>query len=70
MMPWYGLHHHKDWWPAWDGHTEFAKAKCGDPEDLGSDPAKAEVALRVAPMPNRTIVFEGLLTAFSHYSAS
>jgi hypothetical protein len=56
----YGLHNHGHWLPAWDGHTEFAKARCGDPEDLGN-PAEAELALRVAPLPHRTVVFEGML---------
>lgn len=45
---------------SWGGHTEFCAKRCGDPEvrdtALGAETA---AVLRVAPLPERTVVFEG-----------
>ena len=49
--------HDQGWRATWRGHTEFARVDCS----VDPPPTKSRVppALRVAPMPNRTVVFSG-----------
>lgn len=52
---------HTKWAPeSWGGHTEFCGKRCGDPEvgDVALG-ARTAAVLRVAPLPERTVVFEG-----------
>jgi hypothetical protein len=53
---------HTQWEGAWGGHTEFVARRCGDKEvtdaELG---ARTPAVLQVAPMPGRTVIFEGQL---------
>ena len=49
--------HDRGWKPEWQGHTEFARVDCAvePPPQTNRTPP----ALRVAPMPNRTVIFGG-----------
>lgn len=51
---------HTTWDSSWGGHTEFAARRCGDKETQDAKlAARTPAVLRVAPLPNRTVVFEG-----------
>ena len=53
---------HARWESEWGGHTEFAARKCGDAEvEDAALGAATPAVLRVAPLPERTVVFEGAL---------
>ena len=53
---------HLTWDSRWGGHTEFAARRCGDKEMSDAELASRTAAvLRVAPLPHRTVVFEGQL---------
>ncbi len=62
---------HNRWETNWGGHTEWAARKCGDPEDVNRELGQATpAALRVAPMGDRTVVFNGgLLHRATHPEA-
>jgi hypothetical protein len=51
---------HTAWDGSWGGHTEFAARRCGDKETQDAElAAHTPAVLRVAPLPHRTVVFEG-----------
>lgn len=51
---------HTTWDGRWGGHTEFVARRCGDKEMNDADlAARTLPVLRVAPLPHRTVVFEG-----------
>ena len=53
---------HARWESGWGGHTEFAARKCGDAEvEDAALGAATPAVLRVAPLPDRTVAFEGAL---------
>ena len=53
---------HARWESGWGGHTEFAARKCGDAEvENAALGAATPAVLRVAPLPERTVAFEGAL---------
>ena len=62
---------HNRWEGSWGGHTEWAARKCGDPEDVNRELGqKTPAALRVAPVGDRTVVFNGgLLHRATHPEA-
>jgi hypothetical protein len=62
---------HNTWETSWGGHTEWAARRCGDPEDVNRELGQATpAALRVAPVGDRTVVFNGgLLHRATHPEA-
>ena len=69
---------HNRWEGSWGGHTEWASRTCGAPEDVSSHWGKqgcrrheTPAALRVAPVGDRTVVFNGgLLHRATHPAVS
>eukprot|EP00928_Gymnodinium_smaydae_P081315 TRINITY_DN64863_c0_g1_i1.p1 TRINITY_DN64863_c0_g1~~TRINITY_DN64863_c0_g1_i1.p1 ORF type:complete len:267 (+),score=20.90 TRINITY_DN64863_c0_g1_i1:48-848(+) len=53
---------HERWLAKWEGHTEFVDRDCTDPAQYDRDLGRSLPAvLRIAPLPGRTIVFQGEL---------
>lgn len=49
---------HAEWSAEWGGHTEFVPRLC---DEVATQPRPTSLSLRVAPLPNRTLVFDGAL---------
>ena len=45
-----------EWTADWGGHTEFVPRLC---DEVATLPRPTSISLRVAPLPNRTLVFDG-----------